>query len=81
MPVPKTKNAAPNGKQKSPASNSIAAPAPAAEKVDTSEVVLLPGGKPDKQAHEKEQDRIKAEVDALQLLMVSSLRVVSFTRQ
>jgi hypothetical protein len=80
MPVPKSKSAAPNGKQKAPASNGSAPPTAAADKVDTS-VVLLPGGKPDKQAHETEQDRIKAEVDALQLLMVRSLRVVSFTRQ
>ncbi|EKM80277.1 hypothetical protein AGABI1DRAFT_113480 [Agaricus bisporus var. burnettii JB137-S8] len=69
MPLPKSKNAATNGKQKTPAPNGAAASSPAGEKVDTSVVVLLPGGKPDKQAHEKDQDRIKAEIDALQLSM------------
>lgn len=82
MPLPKSKNAATNGKQKTPAPNGAAASSPAGEKVDTSVVVLLPGGKPDKQAHEKDQDRIKAEIDALQLSMVSLSRVTFFlTRQ
>jgi hypothetical protein len=61
MPAPKPKPSAPSAKGEEPA--------PSGEKKDTS-VVLLAGGKPDKQAHEKEQDRIKGEIDALQLKLV-----------
>lgn len=77
MPIPKTKAAAPNAGGKTSSANGSATHAPSGEKKDTSEVVLLPGGKPDKQAHEKEQDRIKKEVDALQAKLVCLLRELS----
>lgn len=72
MPIPKTKVAAPNAKEKAPSANGSAAPV-SGEKTATSEVVLLAGGKPDKQAHEREQGRIKHEIDALQVKLVCRL--------
>lgn len=74
MPIPKTKNTAPGAKGKASSANGSAAPTSVGEKKDTSEVVLLPGGKPDKQAHEKEQERIKVEIDALHVKLVSQSR-------
>jgi hypothetical protein len=73
MPIPKTKTSAPKTVAKGTASpaNGTATSASTGEKNDTSGVVLLAGGKPDKQAYEREQNRIKGEIDALQLKLVS----------
>ncbi|KXN86279.1 hypothetical protein AN958_10141 [Leucoagaricus sp. SymC.cos] len=81
MPVPKSKTNAPNAKGKAPAANGSVAPASAGEKKDTSEVVLLAGGKPDKQAHEKEQERLKREIDALQVKLSAVREKINLASQ
>lgn len=74
MSAPKTKSNASGSKRKVPVGNGSNEPVPAGEKKDTSKetVFLLAGGKPDKVAYEKEQDRIQKEVYSLQTKLVSS---------
>ncbi|KAJ3559207.1 hypothetical protein NP233_g11326 [Leucocoprinus birnbaumii] len=81
MPAPKTKSSAPNAKGKAPAANGSATPVPTGEKKDTSEVVLLAGGKPDKAAHEREQDRIQKEIDALQVKLSAVREKINLATQ
>ncbi|KAF5364327.1 hypothetical protein D9756_000619 [Leucocoprinus leucothites] len=81
MPAPKTKSSAPSFKGKAPAENGLSAPASAGEKKDTLEVVLLAGGKPDKAAHEKEQDRIQKEIDALQVKLSAVREKINLASQ
>lgn len=79
MPAPKIKATTSEAKEKTPHTNGSAAPV-SGEKKATSEVVLLAGGKPDKQAHEREQEKIKQEVDGLQVKLVRWLsELMSFT--
>jgi len=74
MSAPKTKTNASGSKRKIPVGNGSNEPVTAGEKKDTSKetVFLLAGGKPDKVAYEKEQDRIQREVYSLQTKLVSS---------
>jgi len=70
MPVPRTPKTP--SKPKAPAANGDA-PAPAVGASDVVEPLpLLPGGRPDKKAYDAEQDKTKAEIDALQLKLVRS---------
>ncbi|KAF9451733.1 nuclear segregation protein Bfr1 [Macrolepiota fuliginosa MF-IS2] len=66
MPIQRTRSAAPNASEKAHSANGSAVPTSAGEKKDTSEVALLAGGKPDKPAYEREQNRLKGEIDSLQ---------------
>lgn len=82
MPAVKTKPSPPtNGastKGKAVSTNGTTTPVSTVEKKDTSDALAsLAGGKPDKKLHDAEQDRIKAEIDALQVKAVcNNLRCV-----
>lgn len=75
MPAAKSK-AAPsaNGaaKAKTASGSGTATPVSTADKKDVSDALAtLAGGKPDKKAYDAEQDKIKAEIDALQIKLTS----------
>jgi len=72
MSAPKVTSKSSASGSKKKGGNGSNVPVPAGEKKDTSrEIVFLAGGKPDKGAYEKEQDRIQKEVDVLQGKLVS----------
>ena len=72
MSAPKVTSKFSASGSKRKAGNGSNAPVPEGEKKDTSrEIVFLAGGKPDKVAYEKEQDKIQKEVDVLQGKLVS----------
>ncbi|KAJ3835573.1 hypothetical protein EV361DRAFT_845470 [Lentinula raphanica] len=70
-PAPKSKPAngsATKGKASAVPTNGTTTPVSvASEKKDTSEAPAASGGKPDKKAYDAEQERLKGEIDALQL--------------
>lgn len=73
-PAPKSKPAngsTAKGKASTPTTNGTTTPVSvASEKKDTSEVPSVSGGKPDKKAYDIEQERLKGEIDALQVKLV-----------
>lgn len=64
---PANGEAAPKGK--APSTNGTTTPVSTADKKDTSDVA--PIGRPDKKVFDAEQDKIKAEIDALQVKLAS----------
>ena len=71
--APKTKSAATNGapkKAKSPAPSSTDSPATAPAEIQEFTPVTYGPGKPDKALYDVEQNKIKAEIDALQAKLV-----------
>ena len=73
--APKTKSAATNGapkKAKSPAPSSTDSPATAPAEIQEFTPVTYGPGKPDKALYDAEQNKIKAEIDALQAKLVCS---------
>lgn len=81
MPA-KSKVAQSNGsavKGNASSTSGTATPVSTAEKKDTSDhLATLPVGKPDKKIYDAEQDRIKLEIDALQVKLVSFSSTESF---
>lgn len=80
MPAAKTKVATPtNGtapKGKAASTNGTTTPVSTADKKDTSDALAsLSGGKPDKKLYDIEQDKIKGEIDALQVKFVRCIFV------
>ena len=75
MPAAKSKVAGSNGstaKGNTSSTSGTATPASTVDKKDTSDhLVSLTAGKPDKKVYDAEQDRIKSEIDALQVKLVS----------
>lgn len=75
MPAPKTKSSAvpANGsaKGKAPSTSGTATPISVADKDTSEQFAAFAGGKPDKKVYDIEQARIKTEIDALQLKLVS----------
>lgn len=75
MPAAKSKVAESNGsaaKGNASSASGTATPVSTAEKKDTSDhLASLPLGKPDKKLYDAEQDKIKSEIDALQVKLVS----------
>ena len=73
--APKTKSAATNGapkKAKSPAPSSTDSPATAPAEIQEFTPVTYGPGKPDKALYDAEQNKIKAEIDALQVKLVGT---------
>lgn len=72
MPIPKSAaNTKSGAKSKTGSSSGTATPVSSADK-DTSDVTIatLTGGRPDKKAHDAQQEQIKKEIDALQVKLV-----------
>ena len=74
--APKSKSAATNGAAKKPAKSATpsgtASPATTTVEVQEISAVVYGPGKPDKTLYDAEQNKIKAEIDAVQLKLVSS---------
>jgi hypothetical protein len=71
--APPTNGASTKGKATSTSGTST--PVSTAEKKDTSDALAsLTSGKPDKKLYDEEQDKIKTEIDAVQVKVVSNSR-------
>ena len=73
--APKTKSAVANGtsqKQKSATPSGTSSPATVAAEVQEFTPVVYGSGRPDKAQYDAEQNKIKAEIDALQVKLVGT---------
>lgn len=72
MPAAKSKVAESNGSTAKSSTSGTATPVSTGDKKDTSDnLTSLAAGKPDKKVYDAEQERIKLEIDALQVKLVS----------
>jgi hypothetical protein len=84
MPAAKSKVAESNGstvKGNASSTSGTTTPVSMVDKKDTSDhLASLAAGKPDKKVYDAEQDRIKSEIDALQVKLVSRSSVELFSQ-
>lgn len=81
MPALKTKPASTNGSASGKATQATPAstvpPSPVSKSLETDRAVTNSSGKPDKIAHDAEQERLKSEIEALQAKLVRCIPIVT----